>query len=203
MNETSLSLIDRLRDSPDSESWDRLVRLYSPLIRNWMRKFEIQDSDADDLLQDVLIAVSKDVARFEHSGRTGAFRSWLRSILVNRLRNFWRSRGRRPVAPGSSSFDQKLSQLDDPASALTLLWNQEHDQHVLRELLEIVKSNFTEETWNAFTKVALEGQRADVVASELNISLNSVFIAKSRVLSRLRQEAEGIVESSSSFFCSD
>lgn len=199
MNETSLTLLNRLRDSSDSESWNRLVQLYAPLIRIWLRKFEVQESDADDLLQEVLLAVSKDLGAFEHGGHTGAFRGWLRAILVNRLRNFWRTRDRKPPSPGGSSMDQKLAQLDDPASALTLIWNEEHDQHVLSELLSLVKPQFSEQTWQAFSKVALEGGRADEVAKELGISLNAVFIAKSRVLSKLRQEADGIVESSSSF----
>lgn len=199
MNETSLTLLNRLRDSSDSESWNRLVQLYAPLIRTWLRKFEVQESDADDLLQEVLLAVSKDLGAFEHGGHTGAFRGWLRAILVNRLRNFWRTRDRKPPSPGGSSMDQKLAQLDDPASALTLIWNEEHDQHVLSELLSLVKPQFSEQTWQAFSKVALEGGRADEVAKELGISLNAVFIAKSRVLSKLRQEADGIVESSSSF----
>ena len=199
MNETSLSLLAQLGDCSEDQAWDRLVRIYGPLLRSWLHKYDLQPNDADDLVQEVLLAVSKDVQSFDHNGRPGAFRAWVKSILVNRLRNYWRTRDRRPNASGGSSVDDRLNQLDDPASAMTLLWNREHDQHVLRELLSIVRPQFAEDTWKAFTRVALEGAKANVVAEELGLSLNAVFIAKSRVLSRLRQEADGLVESSSSF----
>ena len=100
MRDTSLSLLNRLQQSPEAETWSRLVELYAPLIRTWLRRYDVQDSDADDLAQDVLIAVSKDVKKFEHGGNPGAFRGWMKAILVNRLRNFWRARDRNPPARG-------------------------------------------------------------------------------------------------------
>ena len=199
MNETSLSLLHRLRQSSDSETWNRLVRLYSPLLKSWLRKYEVQSADAEDLIQEVLLAVSKDVTTFDHNGRPGAFRTWLRSILVNRLRNFWRARGRRPQARGDSDMERRLAQLEDPASEMSQLWNRQHDRHVVRQLLALWEPQFEPQTWKAFCRVAIDGERPDVVAGELGISLNAVFIAKSRVLSKLRQEAEGLVESSSDF----
>jgi RNA polymerase sigma-70 factor (ECF subfamily) len=200
MNETSLSLLNRLRSSADSESWNRLVALYAPLIRAWLRKYDVQDSDADDLLQEVLLAVSEDLSKFDHGGQPGAFRGWLKAILVNRLRKFWRSRDRRPQARGGSDIDARLAQLDDPSSEMSRIWNLQHDQYVLRQLLALAEPHFTPNTWKAFCRVALEGARPEVVAEELGISLNAVCLAKSRVLRRLRQESEGLIESSAGFF---
>ena len=199
MNETSLSLLARLRQSPESETWDRLIEIYAPLIRTWLRKYDVQGSDADDLVQEVLLAVTKDLSRFQHGGQPGAFRGWLKAILVNRLRNFWRKRDRQPQAQGDSDLNERLAQLEDPASELTRIWNRQHDQFVLQQLLARVEPHFTAQTWQAFRRVALDGVRADVVALELDLSLNAVFIAKSRVLSRLRQEADGLIESSWDF----
>ena len=199
MHETSLSLLERLRHSPEDESWTRLAGLYTPLIRAWLRRYDVQDSDANDLVQEVLLAVSKDLSKFDHGGHPGAFRGWLRAILVNRLRNFWRSRDRQPQARGDSGIDEKLAQLDDPASELSQVWNRQHDQYVLRQLLALAEPQFAPITWKAFCRVALEGAKPDAVAQELEISLNAVFIAKSRVLSKLRQESHGLVESSSNF----
>ena len=200
MNETSLSLLNRLRRSPESESWDRLVELYAPLLRAWLRKYDVQVSDADDLTQEVLLAVSKDLDKFEHAGQPGAFRGWLKAILVNRLRKFWRSRDRRPQARGDSDIDARLAQLDDPSSEMSLIWNREHDQYVLRQLLALAEPHFARNTWTAFCRVALDGAKPDVVAAEMGISRNAVIVAKCRVLSRLRQESEGLIESSSGFF---
>ena len=173
--------------------------MYSPLIRAWLRKYDVQDSDADDLAQEVLLAVSKDLGKFEHGGQPGAFRGWLKAILVNRLRKFWRARDRRPQPRGDSDIDARLAQLDDPASEMSQIWNRQHDQYVLRQLLALVEPHFAPSTWKAFSRVALDGERADVVAQELGISLNAVCLAKSRVLRRLRQESEGLIESSSGF----
>ncbi|MDA1016424.1 MAG: sigma-70 family RNA polymerase sigma factor [Planctomycetota bacterium] len=199
MDETSLSLLTRLRRSPESESWNRLVELYAPLIRTWLRKYDIQLGDVDDLVQEVLLAVSKDLGKFDHGGQPGAFRGWLKAILVNRLRNFWRARERRPQARADSDIAERLAQLDDPASEMSQIWNRQHDQYVLRQLLALAEPHFAPSTWKAFYLVTLEGKRADEVAEQLEISVNAVFIAKSRVLNRLRQEADGLVESSSGF----
>jgi RNA polymerase sigma-70 factor (ECF subfamily) len=176
-----------------------LEQLYAPLIRTWLRRYNVQDSDAADLVQEVLLAVSTDLNKFEHPEKPGAFRGWLKAILINRLRKFWRDRDRGPQAGGDSDIDARLTQLGDPASELSQVWNREHNQYVLKQLLALAEPNFAPSTWQAFRRVALDGAKADVVAQELGISLNAVFIAKARVLKRLRQDAEGLVESSSGF----
>ena len=198
MNETSLSLLSRLR-TPDSDDWNQLTELYSPLLRLWLRKYDVQNSDAEGLLQEVLLAVSKDVSGFQHGGQPGAFRGWLRAILVNRLRKFWRARDRRPQARADSDLDARLAQLDDPASEMSRIWDRDHDQYVLRQLLTLTEPHFESATWQAFCRVSLDGEKPAAVARELGISLNAVCLAKSRVLRRLRQESEGLVESSTSF----
>lgn len=200
MHETSLSLLERLRQSPENEGWNRLADLYAPLIRAWLRRYDVQDSDANDLVQEVLLAVSKDLGKFEHAGQPGAFRGWLKAILVNRLRKFWRARDRRPQARGDSDMDARLAQLNDPASDMSQIWDREHDQYVLRQLMALVEPHFESKTWEAFRRVALEGGKPDAVAQKMGISLNAVCLAKSRVIRRLRQEATGLIESSSSFF---
>jgi len=200
MHETSLTLLQRLRQSPENEAWNRLADLYTPLIRTWLRRYDVQDSDAADLVQEVLLAVSKDLGSFEHRGQSGAFRGWLKAILINRLRKFWRARDRRPLARGDLDMDARLGLLDDPTSEMSQIWNREHDQYVLRQLLSLAEPHFEPNTWLAFCRVALDGAKADVVAQEMGISKNAAIVAKCRVLNRLRQESEGLIESSSGFF---
>jgi RNA polymerase sigma-70 factor (ECF subfamily) len=193
MHETSVSLLDRLRDRPDEASWRRLVDLYTPLIRGWLRRQGLQDSDADDLAQDVLAVLVRELPAFEHR-RPGAFRSWLRAITANRLRNFWRARQARPGATGDSDFAHFLEQLEDPHSELSRLWDSEHDSFVVRRALELIEPEFTPPTWQAFRRLAVDGAAAEAVAAELGLSANAVLIAKSRVFSRLRQEIGGLVD---------
>ncbi len=199
MTDTSISLLNNLRTSPQEECWEKLTQIYSPLIRMWTSKYRVQDSDAEDLVQEVLLAVSKDIRGFEHRGPR-AFRGWLKAILLNRLRKYWRNRDRLPKVGAGSELDRKLDELEDPASGLSVLWNQEHDLFVLRQLLEFVKPHFEPKTWMAFCQVTLNGSKPESVAQDLGISPNAVCLAKSRVIRRLRQEADGLVESSSNFF---
>jgi RNA polymerase sigma-70 factor (ECF subfamily) len=194
MAPTSLSLLNRLRSRPDAESWRRLVELYTPLIQGWLRRHAVAPADADDLTQEVMTVVVRELPHFEHNQQRGAFRSWLRTITVNRLRVLWRSRHYRPVATGDSNFLKVLDELEDPNSGLSRLWDHEHDQHVARRLLELVEPQFEPTTWRAFRRVVFDGVKAAVVAGELHISVNAVLLAKSRVLSRLRQEMEGLTD---------
>jgi len=196
MENTSLTLLGRLQVVGDSAAWDRLFDLYQPWLVIWIKKYGVQDSDADDVAQEVLLTVSKGLKTFDHNGRIGAFRTWLRSILVNRLRNFWRTRDRKPEAQKDSEMDRRLSLLEDSSSEMSLLWNRQHDLHILHQLLNLVEPQFSKVSWKAFLRVAINGEPPAIVAREMDISLNAVFIAKSRVLKRLRHEATGLVDSS-------
>ncbi len=191
---TSLSLLNRVSAASDPEAWDRLVALYRPLLLRWLRSCDVQAADAEDLVQEVLTVVVQEVRGFDHNQQVGAFRTWLRRILVNRVRNFWRSRQQQAPGKGTSSMLEELQQLEDDASALSRVWNAEHDQQVMAHLLETVRPRFEPQTWEAFRRQVLEGHRPDQVARELGLSLSSVYAARSRVLKTLRQEAGGLVD---------
>lgn len=194
MAETSVSLLKQVCDAPDSSAWLQLTDMYSPLLRAMLTRYDVQAADTDDLIQEVLLTVSRELPTFEHTGRAGAFRSWLRTILVHRLRDFWRSRTYRPVTPGGSSWAEILDQLADESSEASREWNLEHDRHVMTRLLDHVRPRFEPKTWEAFRRQMFDGQRADVVAAELGMPLNSVYVARSRILSTLRREAEGLID---------
>src|SRR5438876_855630 len=130
MSETSLSLLNRLRLQPDAESWRRLVDLYTPLIQGWLRRYAVAPADADDLTQEVMTVLVRELPQFKHNQQRGAFRNWLRTITVNRLRMSWRARQARPVATGHEDFLKVLDELEDPTSGLSRVWDQQHDQHV-------------------------------------------------------------------------
>ncbi len=194
MHDTSLSLLDRACQREEPQAWNSLAALYTPLLAGWLRRLGVPENDADDLTQDVLLVVLRELPRFEHNRRPGAFRRWLRVILVHRVRDFWRRRDHRPTATGATSFQEQLDQLEDDASDASRLWDRQHDQHVMNQLLEAVRARFAQPTWQAFRLQVIEGRRADAVAAELGLSLSSVYVAKSRVLSALRREAEGLIE---------
>lgn len=191
---TSTGLLTRARDLTDRPAWERLVAIYEPLLHGWLRRQNVQHADAEDLAQGVLSAVAAEIQGFQHNGRTGAFRSWLRAMLVNRLRAFRRAqRVRSTCQPDSDLIARLADALDDPASDLARRWDDDHDRFVARRLLDRVESEFQPTTWRAFCRVAVDGADPDPVAAELGISVASVYAAKSRVLRRLREEADGLL----------
>jgi RNA polymerase sigma-70 factor (ECF subfamily) len=194
MADTSISLLQRASDGGDGDAWNRLSAVYTPLLHAWMRRYDVQPTDAEDVVQEVLFYVARELPRFRHQGRPGAFRAWLRQILHHRLQKFWAARDRRPHATGESEFAQRLAQLEDPASGLSQLWDAEHDRHVTGELLELIRSRFSETTWEAFRQTVLEGKKPAEAAEKLGLSPNAVCAARSRVLSHLRHEGRGLID---------
>jgi len=190
---TSASLLHRLRDPRDSDAWGRLNDLYAPLIRAWAERLNVRGADADDLVQDVLTVVIRRFPEFVHPDRPGAFRGWLRAIAANCARDAWRDRRLTPQAPGGTEFGAYLARLEDPGDALSREWDRQHDVYVTRRLLERIRSDFEPGTWELFRRFVLQGESADAVAGACATTANAVYIAKSRVLARLRQEAGGLI----------
>jgi RNA polymerase sigma-70 factor (ECF subfamily) len=126
--------------------------------------------------------------------RTGSFRRWLRTVTANRLAVHYRSRRNRPQALGASPEESPLTQLADPNSELSRIWDDEHDRYVLRRLMDLIEPRFEPSTLAAFRRVALDGASPEQAAEELGLSVGAVWLAKSRVLSRLRQEAKGLID---------
>jgi RNA polymerase sigma-70 factor, ECF subfamily len=191
---TSRSLLTRASNGSDQEAWRRLTELYQPLIGRWVRPHVAQRADADDVVQEVLTALVRELPRFEHNQRPGAFRAWLRTITVFRLRRYWEKRDGRPAANGGPRACEALAQLADPSSELSRSWDEEHDRYITTTLLASIRLEFQPATWRAFERQVRDGCPAADVAEELGLSVNAVLIAKSRVLKRLREKAVGLVD---------
>ena len=188
MDPTSVSLLDRLKAAgPDANDWQRMQGIYLPLIQRWLRRVPGLGDEADDLAQEVFVVVIRELPQFERR-REGSFRTWLRTITVNKARNYRKQRDRRP-AIGMDQAEGFLEQMADPDSALAREWDREHDEHVVQRILSAVKSDFKPATWEAFRRLALDGVPAARVAEELGMPENAVLLAKSRVVRRLREEA--------------
>jgi RNA polymerase sigma-70 factor (ECF subfamily) len=155
---------------------------------NWLRNQGVPTGEIDDLVQEILLSVVRSLPQFDHSGRVGAFRAWLRVIAFRRAQDYWRSIGRTP----SGGVD--LKQFEDPDSDLARRWDMEHDRYVLRCLLGLVEPEFEPTTLRAFHRLALDDVPGPAVAEELGISVAAAYVAKSRVLQRIRQEAEGLLD---------
>lgn len=191
--DTPISLLQRLSRQPNDADWRRLLDIYSPIIQRWLTGFGISHSDIDDVSQEVFKTLLKEIEYFNHNGHTGAFRRWLRVTIVHRLKGYWRDRRTKAQLPSIDS-ERVLTLMEDPASDPNRIWDREHDKHVVGKLLEMVRCQFTESTWQAFCFQVLDGQKASIAADQLGMSTNAAIIAKSRVLRALRQEAQGLID---------
>lgn len=192
---TSVSLLDRLKSAePDDPQWRRLHDIYEPWILRWLARVPELREEAQDVTQEVLLVVVRELQSFQRQ-RDGSFRRWLGNVVANRVRTHWKKRKRGPrVGVDSDSVDGFLAQLEDPASALSRQWEEEHDQFVLQRLMAAVERDFSVTTWEAFRRTALAEEPAATVAADLGMSVNAVLTAKSRVLRRLREEAAGLID---------
>ncbi len=180
---TSLSLLARVQSRGDQEAWRRFVELYTPLLSLWAKRIGMQAADAADLAQDVLLLLLAKLPDFDLQ-RDGSFRAWLRRVTVNR----WRERARRkqPVAAGGL--------LDEPADPAPEFWEREFGDLLMARALDILRSRFDDNVWRAFWETTVEKRRAREVAEELGVSEAAVYVSKSRVLAKLRQELAGMWE---------
>lgn len=189
--DTPRSLLDQLRSHPDPLAWDRLVALYTPWLRTILQRGGVNTTDQDDLQQEVFAVLARELPQFDHTGRTGAFRSWLKGILVHRLQHHRRSQ---QVANARIDRNHDVDAIPERFPELETYWDNEHDRHILRELMNLVEPSFSQSVWRAFQRQVIDGWKAADVAQELGISVNAALLAKSRVLRRLRDEAAGIVD---------
>ena len=190
---TRQSLLIRAQ-AGDEASWKDLADLYRPFLINWLRQQNLPEADRDDLAQETLVSVIKYLPSFVHPGRPGAFRSWLRTVASNRLRDYWRSREPQTPVSGGSGVTEILNQIADPDSAQNRHWDEEHDRYVLRCLFDMVEQEFEPNTFLAFRRLALDDASGAEVAAELGMSVGAVYVAKSRVLQRIREEAAGLID---------
>src|SRR5262245_63624615 len=193
MNETRQSLLLRAQTG-ETDAWQDLTDLYRPLILGWLNRQGVPARDLEDLSQDVLLSVVKHLPSFQHSGHRGAFRAWLRTIVCSRTADYWRAIDADTQASGGSGATAALQQIADPDSELNRQWDEEHDRYVLHCLLDLVDEEFEPTTLQAFRRLALEGVSGAEAAQELGLSVAAVYVAKSRVLARIRQEAEGLID---------
>jgi RNA polymerase sigma-70 factor (ECF subfamily) len=191
-DETSESWLQQLRDPRNSDSWRRFMDNYAPFIRTYLSRQGLPEHDTDDVVQSVLAVVVRRLPEFNRQ-RAGSFRSWLRTITSNCLRELWRSR-KKERAAGGDAVERLCEQLEDPSSGPSVLWDKQHERFLLEYLLERVKPEFRPSTWRAFQRLVLDGQNPTEVARELGISVNAVTIARSRVLKRLREVGADVID---------
>jgi RNA polymerase sigma-70 factor (ECF subfamily) len=190
---TRASLLVRIRDGHDHEAWTQFVRLYAPLVFGFARKRGLQDADAADVMQDVFRSVALAADRLEYDPKRGTFRGWLYTVTRNKVYTFLNRGKRQPRGSGDSSAQERLEEQAAPDDSSDL-WDREYERRQFAWAAEQVRGEFQEATWNAFWQTAVEGKNAKEVGQRLGMSPGAVYVAKSRVLARLREKVQEIQE---------
>jgi RNA polymerase sigma-70 factor (ECF subfamily) len=188
---TRASLLVQLRTGSNHIAWQEFVKLYGPVIYGFARKRGLQDADAADLMQDVMRSVSAAIGRLDYDRQQGTFRGWLFTITRNKIFNFLSARRIRPQGSGDSATNQLLNSHPDEEDG-SAAWEMEYQRRLASLAMEQIKSEFQDNTWRAFWLTSVEGASAAEVSKQLGLSPGAIYVAKSRVLARLKEAVETI-----------
>lgn len=193
--DTSLSLLDKAREK-DQTAWERLVHLYQPLLARWCSRANVSEADALDITQEVFAAVSLKLGEFERK-KEGSFRSWLKTITRNKIVDHLRQIGSGPAAGGGTDAKNRMENLPE-SEAYSLHENDAPEEQgiVYRKALDLIKTEFEANTWQAFMETIVGSRSAADVAADLGMTRTAVYTAKSRVLKRLRDEFKDLLDDS-------
>ena len=187
MESTSTSLLVRLRQSDDREAWDSFVTLYGPLIFRWARRTGLREDDATDLVQDVMAVLVKKLPEFQYD-KSKSFRAWLKTVTLNR----WRDLQRRQTAPLVDATDSEIARIPDPL--VDDFWDRELQQQVVARALALMEQDFEQATWEACKRYVFSEESPDDLAAEYGISVWTIYSAKSRLVKKLRDELDGMLD---------
>ena len=185
------SLLVRVRDLTDREAWASFVQIYAPVVYRYVRRRGLQDADAADVSQEILRRVAAAMQEFRYDRQRGSFRGWLFTVTRNTLQNFLEGAQRR-TATLATYARQVIERPTDEEPADAQIWDEEYERQLLAEAAERVRPRFSDTTWQAFWQTAVEEKGAADVAHALGISVGALYVARSRVLARLRTEVESL-----------
>lgn len=181
---TRPSLLVRVRDLADAAAWGEFVEIYAPLVHRYALRRGLQDADAADIVQDVLREFARCVPQFQYDPAAGRFRGWLHTLTRRAVGRQARQPAARPVPIGGGEAGSPLETVT--ASAEEAFAESEYRQAVFDWAARQVREQVRESTWEAFRLTAVEEIPPAEAASRLGISVGSVYVAKNRVLQRLR-----------------
>jgi RNA polymerase sigma-70 factor (ECF subfamily) len=184
----SSTLLDQLR-ARHADAWQRLVRLYGPVIYRWCRRSDLRAEDAADVVQEVLSAVMIHLPDFHRDRPQDSFQGWLATITRNKVREHFRRQQGKAQARGGSTAQQQMAGVPQPPERCeeTIRPDAQSAACLSRRALELVRAEFETRTWEAFWRVSVGGQVPANVASDLGLTVAAIYKAKSRVLGRFRE----------------
>jgi RNA polymerase sigma-70 factor, ECF subfamily len=184
MATTSPSLLEQLKTGGSASVWNRFVQLYTPLLFYWVKRMGFDRTEAADVVQDVLMLLLVRMPEFEYD-RQKSFRAWLRTITFNKCRDAIRRTNAR-------EFHESQRAVEWRETSDSVFTDIEYKAAVARRALQLLKPQFSNETWEAAWQSSVTGRQAKDIADQLGMSVNSVYLAKARVLKKLREHLKGL-----------
>lgn len=187
---TQPSLLLRIRDVQDALAWSQFAEMYAPLIHSFARKYGLQEADAADVTQDVLRHVARAAKSLDYDPQRGTFRGWLYTVVQNQVRKSLGRRRADQVGAGGTEARELLEQQLSPEKDETAEWNADYERRMFAHAAAQVRNDFREATWHAFWLTAVEGKSAKEVAEQLGMTVAAVYLAKGRVMVRLKEQIQ-------------
>lgn len=191
---TRETLLLRLRDLQDHDAWSRFLHDYGPMLYRFVRSRGLQDADASDLVQDVLRSVGSAIGRLDYDKTKGGFRAWLFTITRNKLYTHFEKKQRTEPAGNHTGQLELLNQEDDSDCELEEQWELEHQRLLAARAMKNLKPDIDPKTWSAFELTAIDSLSAAQAGERLGMSSGAVYVAKSRVVAKLRTEIERMLD---------
>lgn len=184
---TSITLLGKLTDDQDQVAWSRFVDQYSPMIFHWCRRFGVQEKDAPDVTQEVMMKLLGTIKSFHYDPNKGNFRSWLKTITANLIRDIQR-KNRPDVGSGDSNVQNLLNSIEHPKAfqELSEMLQRQYENELVAQANSIVKKRVLEKTWRIYEMAAIEQTPANQIATQIGVPIGEVYVAKSRVTKMLR-----------------
>jgi RNA polymerase sigma factor (sigma-70 family) len=184
------TLHTRIKDERDVDSWREFARLYGPVVYGFARKRGLGDAEAADLMQEVLRSVARNAETIEYNPKRRTMRDWLFTVTRDKIGNFLAVQKNCPRRTGDSGF--LIASVHDRGAEPDSDWDIEYQRHLAAKAMDRVKHWFRSSIWQAFWKTAVDGRRAQDVGLELKMTPGAVYVAKCRVLIRLREEVQRV-----------
>lgn len=189
---TSVALLNRVHDRTDEDAWSRFDSIYRNFIVRFLRSRQVDDDVAEDVCQGVMKQVYEAMISdgFEHNGRKGAFRNWLRRVVVTQLA-LVRRKSVHLECPLPAGLDEQLGKDD---SRLVRLWDEEHNRTTVNLVLSMLRGNTAPESLEIFRLMFVDGASAEQVAEQFGRTKNAVIVARCKVLKKARQLARELAD---------
>ena len=188
---TRYTLLERVKNRTDEQSWVDFVEIYRPYIYRFVRRMNLGHEDSEDLSQSILVVLWEKIPGFEFNFRTGAFRAWLCKLVRNRVLNYLKTQNRRSAKLESDAQDIASSLNSMPLSDLEKIAKEEWEKFVGMKAWEAVEGEFDEKAREAF-KLSMQNISADEISSKLGIAVGSVYVYKQRIKDRLKEKVRAL-----------